>query len=251
MLRSNKANRPRRALYQEVKSHVLDLIRREAWPPHYRVPSEHALVSRLGVSRMTVNRALRELSAEGRLYRVQGVGTFVAARKPQSAFLTVRSIAEEIRDRGGIHSSDTLLLQAERAPDDIAAVMELPRGAPVFHAILVHKDRNLPVQYAERFVNPAVAPEFLEQDFDRMTPSEYLLKIAPVTEAEHVVEASLPDPLIRKLLHMSQEEPCLVLYRTTWVGAAVATRNRFVYPGSRFRIGGRFRISPDEARHIV
>ena len=101
---SGEPKRPRRALYQEVKAYVLDLIKREEWPPHYRVPSEHALVERLGVSRMTVNRALRELSHEGRLYRVQGVGTFVAAQKPQSAFLTVRSIAEEIRSRGGVHS---------------------------------------------------------------------------------------------------------------------------------------------------
>ena len=32
----------------------------------------------LGASRMTVHRALRELTHEGRLIRVQGVGTFVA-----------------------------------------------------------------------------------------------------------------------------------------------------------------------------
>ena len=248
MRQSRKSDRPRRTLYQEVKAYVLDLIRRQEWPPHYRVPSEHELVARLGVSRMTVNRALRELSAEGRLYRVQGVGTFVAARKPASAFLMVRSIAEEIRSRGGIHSSDVLLLQEESAPDDVAAIMGLPPGAPVYHAILVHKDHGVPIQWAERFVNPAVAPAFLEQDFDRMTPSEYLLKIAPVTEAEHVVEASLAEPHIRRLLQMPDHEPCLVLYRTTWVGAAVATRNRFIYPGSRFRIGSRFCITPQDAQ---
>ena len=249
---SPRENRPvRRTLYQEVKTYVLDLIQREEWPTHYQVPSEHALVERLGVSRMTVHRALRELSSEGRLYRVQGVGTFVAAQKPQSAFLTVRSIAEEIRSRGGVHSSDVLLLQEETAPPEIAAIMGLPQGAPVFHSILVHKDRGVPVQYAERFVNPVVAPEFLQQDFDRITPSEYLLRIAPVTEAEHVVEAAPSEPRIRKLLQMPAHEPCLILYRTTWVAAAVATRNRFVYPGSRFRIGSRFRLTPDEAHCVI
>ena len=67
MLDPHEPKRPRRALYQEVKAYVLDLIKRQAWPPHYRVPSENTLVERLGVSRMTVNRALRELSHEGRL----------------------------------------------------------------------------------------------------------------------------------------------------------------------------------------
>ncbi len=251
MLDPSEPKRPRRALYQEVKAYVLDLIKRQAWPPHYRVPSENTLVERLGVSRMTVNRALRELSHEGRLYRVQGVGTFVAAQKPQAAFLTVRSIADEIKSRGGIHSSEVLLLQEEPAPEEIAAIMGLPEGSPIFHAVLVHRDRGVPIQYAERFVNPAVAPEFLQQDFDRITPSEYLLKIAPVTEAEHVVEATIPDPAVRKRLHMPAHEPCLVLHRTTWVGPAVATRNRFVYPATRFRIGSRFRITPDDAHLVI
>eukprot|EP01031_Cornospumella_fuschlensis_P045446 gene45446-55612_t len=53
------------------------------WPPHHRVPSESELVNELGVSRMTVNRALRELTADGYLVRMQGVGTFVAEPKGQ------------------------------------------------------------------------------------------------------------------------------------------------------------------------
>ena len=72
MQHPSEPKKPRRALYQEVKAYVLDLIKRKEWPPHYRVPSEHALVERLGVSRMTVNRALRELSHEGRLYGFRG-----------------------------------------------------------------------------------------------------------------------------------------------------------------------------------
>jgi GntR family transcriptional regulator, histidine utilization repressor len=51
------------------------------WPPHYRVPSESELVNQLGFSRMTINRALREMTAEGLLVRMQGVGTFVAEPK--------------------------------------------------------------------------------------------------------------------------------------------------------------------------
>lgn len=242
--------RRRRPLYQEVKQYVLDSIQRGEWPSHNRIPSEHELVKRLGISRMTVHRALRELSNEGRLYRVQGVGTFVADRTPRSAFLKVGSIAEEIRSRGGVHSSEILLLQEEPAPGEIATLMGLAAEALVFHSVLVHKDNGVPIQYAERFVNPAVAPDFLRQNFDRITPSEYLLHIAPVTEAEHVVEAFMPEPEIRRLLQMSNHEPCLVLHRITWVGETVATCNRFVHPATRFRIGSRFRVAPENS-HLV
>jgi GntR family histidine utilization transcriptional repressor len=61
----------------------------------------------------------------------------------------------------------------------------------------------------------------------------------------------MPDSAVRKRLHMPAHEPCLVLYRTTWVGAAVATRNRFVYPATRFRIGSRFRITADDAHLVI
>ncbi len=46
-------------LYEKVKAQVLDNIRSGRWPGNHRLPSEHELVDALGISRMTVNRALR------------------------------------------------------------------------------------------------------------------------------------------------------------------------------------------------
>ncbi|WP_153016042.1 GntR family transcriptional regulator, partial [Pseudomonas savastanoi] len=64
-------------LYARVKQMIALQIQNGTWPPHHRVPSESELVTQLGFSRMTINRALRELTAEGLLVRMQGVGTFV------------------------------------------------------------------------------------------------------------------------------------------------------------------------------
>ena len=64
-------------LYAKVKDHILENIRSGAWEAGRRVPSENELVESFGISRMTANRALRELTAEGFLSRVPGVGTFV------------------------------------------------------------------------------------------------------------------------------------------------------------------------------
>jgi GntR family histidine utilization transcriptional repressor len=62
-------------LYAGVKQVILDRIQSGEWPPKYRVPSENELVVELGVSKMTANRALRELANEGELVRIQGVGS--------------------------------------------------------------------------------------------------------------------------------------------------------------------------------
>ena len=53
-----------KALYQQVKAHILEKIESGQWPPDTKIPSENQLVKTLKVSRMTVNRALRELSGK-------------------------------------------------------------------------------------------------------------------------------------------------------------------------------------------
>jgi GntR family histidine utilization transcriptional repressor len=228
-------------LYQKVQKHILELIDSGRLPAGSRIPSENELVVTLNVSRMTIHRALRELTAQGLLVRVQGVGTFVAAPKPQSALLEIVSIAEEIRRQGGIHSSTVHLLRSEPAPPEIARFMQLAQRSCVYHAVLVHCDRGRPVQLADRYVNPAVAPRFLEQDFTRITPNEYLVGVAPVSEVDHLIEAVLADQNARKLLKLKKNTPCLVLHRTTWSGDLVATHSLFTYPGPYFRLGGRFK----------
>ncbi len=240
-----------RPLYQQVKHYIEGRILSGDWPPNSKIPSENELVKTLGVSRMTVNRALRELSASGYLVRLQGVGTYVAPRKPQSALLEIRSIADEIRSNGGIHQSRVLLLRGEKASLTLAEDMRVAPGTKVFHIVLLHLDRNVPMQLAERYVNPAIAPDFLDQDFTRVTPNEYLLSIIPPTEVEHVIEAILPNRETQQWLEIHSTEPCLVLHRKTWVGTVVATCNRFTYPGSRYRLGGRFKPRSDAHRIIT
>lgn len=229
--------------YLRVKNYIIDHIHRGQWGPETKIPSEKELGEHFQISRMTVNRALRELVAEGFIIRLQGVGSFVAKRKPQGALLEIKSIADEIAQGGGWHTSRVLLLVRETASGELAREMGLPEGAGVFHSIIVHLDNGLPVQLSDRYVNPTVAPEFLQQDFTTMTPSEYLLRVAPLEEAEQVIEAAMPDAFSRKALKIRAGEPCLVLYRRTWSFGKVATRSRLIYPGSRFRLGGRFKAS--------
>jgi GntR family histidine utilization transcriptional repressor len=240
-----------RPLYQQVKHFISEQIRSGEWGRHSKIPSENELVDSLGVSRMTINRALSELTGEGHLIRLQGVGTFVAQPKPLSALLEIKSIAEEIKNMGGVHSCEVYLLQEETVSQELAGAMELPVGAPVFHSILIHRDRGKAIQLEDRYVNPAMAPDYLKQDFTAMTPSEYLTGLSPATEVEHIIEAILPDEEVQGFLEIDPHEPCLVLYRRTWVNDIVVSKNSFFYPGSRYRIGGRFKPASLNRRGMV
>ncbi|NQD91510.1 histidine utilization repressor [Pseudomonas sp. CrR25] len=227
-------------LYARVKQMIVGQIQSGAWPPHHRVPSESELVSQLGFSRMTINRALRELTAEGMLVRMQGVGTFVAEPKGQSALFEVHNIADEIAARGHRHHCQVVTLGEELAGPERALALDVREGQRVFHSLLVHFENDIPVQIEDRYVNAAVAPDYLQQDFTRQTPYAYLSQVAPLTEGEHVVEAILADAAECKLLQIERGEPCLLIRRRTWSGRQAVTAARLLYPGSRHRLEGRF-----------
>jgi GntR family transcriptional regulator, histidine utilization repressor len=229
------------AIYEKIKFSVLEKIDSGELKPGDRISSELELANLFKASRMTANRALKELTAEGRIIRIQGVGSFVAKPKPDVALLEIKSIAEEIDKWGGVHSADIILLKQEIAPKDIVHKMGMETGDKIFHSIFVHKDEGIPVQYSERFINPRVAPFYLEQDYTKMTPSEYLLEIAPVQEAEHTIEAIIPGKEVQKLLKIKPEEPCISLKRRTWSFDLVATSSIIIYPGSKYKLTGKFR----------
>ncbi len=170
-------------LYAEVKQHILTRVRSGEWPPDHRIPSESELVEQLGVSRMTVNRALRELSLEGVLVRMQGRGSFVSGGNSRSDVFAVTNIADEIRGRCHDYNAQVLLLDTLKATPDVADLLELPIGSPVFHSIIVHSENDVPIQLEDRFVNPLVVPDYLKADFTQVTPNEVLSAVVPWSEA--------------------------------------------------------------------
>jgi GntR family histidine utilization transcriptional repressor len=226
--------------YQQIKSFILDRVRSGEWSAEQRVPSENELVRLTGHSRVTVGRALRELADAGLLKRVQGVGTFVAGGPPQSALLELRDIAEEISGRGHRHTALVEALGTRPADAALATAFGVPPGSPLFHSRLVHHEDGVPVQLEDRLVNPAIAPDYLRQDFSLVTPYAHLMACAPAERVEHVVEAIRPDAETAASLRVPDSEPCLLIHRRTWSRHLVATRAWLTHPGTRYRLGGAF-----------
>jgi len=130
--------------YLQVKTFIQQHISSGEWRPRDPVPSEATLMQQFGISRMTVNRALRELTAEGMVTRVQGSGTFVAELHRIASNLTIRDIQEEVVERGHVHTARVLLSQAEKASAELAQSLGLRTGAKVFHTVLVHLETACP-----------------------------------------------------------------------------------------------------------
>jgi len=229
------------APYAQVKQHLRDALAAGRYPPGALMPSEAELVAQFGVSRMTVNRALRELQADGLVDRVQGVGTFAAQLGKVASQLTIRDLHEEITERGHQHRAEVHLARAERARAPLAAQLGLATGETVFHTLIVHFENGVPLQCEDRYVNPAAAPDYLSVDFTRTTPTHYLLAVAPLWQAQYSIEAARPTAEEARLLGIAAGEPCLVVVRRT-IGAQQQpiTLARLVHPGLRYRLQGAF-----------
>jgi GntR family transcriptional regulator, histidine utilization repressor len=230
-------------LYAQLQQHVLQNIRSGAWRAGARVPSEHELVRKFKVSRMTANRALRELTTSGVLARIAGVGTFVGDFKAAAHPLQIRNIAQEIRDRGHRHRAQPLTLERILPPEEVRqALGTASAGARVFHSLIVHFENEVALQVEDRYVSPLVAPDYLSADFTRLTPHEYLMEVAPLQRVEHVVRAVQPAANIRALLKLRSQEPALLIERTTWSRALAASFALLYHPGSRFELRGGFEV---------
>ncbi|MFS1702424.1 UTRA domain-containing protein [Alteromonas sp. AMM-1] len=246
--------------YIAIKSLILDAIEAGHMKPGDQVPSENQLAQEHGVSRMTARRALSDMVDEGILMRSQGLGTFVSDHRPMSSMLEIKSIRDEIEQRGHRYSNRIVLLETRSADHSIAAHLAVNEGDDVFHSVIVHSENGLPVQYEDRWVNPAWAPDYLRSDFHAQTANYYLNLVAPLTMADHSVEAVLAAADIAHELHIQPTEPCLKVSRRTYSsihsplvtasghtpGKSAEKRRKqgvvshavLYHPGSRYRLGG-------------
>ncbi|MEI7515654.1 MAG: histidine utilization repressor [Betaproteobacteria bacterium] len=233
---------PQLPAYEQVKAFVKGQITSGALQAGDTVPSEAALQQQFGVSRMTVNRAVKELATEGLVTRQRGSGTVVAQWHRISSMLAVRDIHEEVLERGHAHTSRVLRLETVAADAALAQALDVPIGAPLFHSVMVHLENGVAIQLEDRHVNPAVAPGYLAVDFQTTTPTQYLFACAPLTEARYSIEAALPSAAEAKSLDIGRSAPCLVITRSTVSGAHVASQARLVYPGARYSLSGNFQL---------
>ncbi len=150
--------------------------------------------------------------------------------------LEVRNIADEIRARGHEYRVKVLALDSVSASRELAERCGVKPGAQLDYSLLTHFEDAAPLQVEERYVNPQVAPGYLRNDFSRITPHEFLIRVAPLQRAEHIVRALVPERRIRRLLRLEAGEACLLIMRRTFSHGRIASVADLYHPGSRYEL---------------
>jgi GntR family histidine utilization transcriptional repressor len=225
-------------LNRRIKDFLMARILAGEWQEGDRIPTERQLCVQFDTSRMTVNRAVRELTEMGYLVRSQGSGTYVAKVAMNATMLEVRSIRQDIEARGGIHRAAVLEVGPVVADGDLSRAFGCEPGTSVAYLECVHSDGEKPIQLERRHVSLDFAPDFLDQDFTRVTASDYLLSTIRFSDAEHVISAIAADRDAAAHLRIEAGEPCLKLTRRTRLGDRLITEVELIHPGSDFQLTG-------------
>jgi GntR family transcriptional regulator len=135
----------------------------EGMAPHQVLPSERELMQRFNVSRMTVRRAVERLAQEGRVYRVQGAGTFVAEASTISKSLHLTSFSEDIRARRMVPDSRLLVMEQTGADLTCARDLFVEPGTALIHLERLRTADGEPMCLENVWLPRSLVPGLLEE----------------------------------------------------------------------------------------
>lgn len=238
-----------RSLHEMLLSKFHGFIVSQEWPPGYQLPFENDLAEAHGVSRMTMNKVLTQLTREGFLVRRRKLGTFVAQPRAQSAVMEITDVEAEVRALG-LKWRFQLIAQSLRLPgaEEISEARIKSPGTKVLALRGLHFAGELPFCLEERIINLSAAPAALEQDFSVEAPGHWLRLEVPWTSAENRVRAVNATEALARDLGLVGGQACLELTRRTEISGQWVTLVRQTYPGDRHQLLAQFEPRGEEAR---
>lgn len=193
------------AKYRQVESFIKDRIINGTYPVGTRIMTEEELVDRFGFSRMTINKALNNLSNDGFIERKPGKGTYVCATRVSKPTDSARSFTEDMKAIGLVAGSKLISYEVIRAHDkpEIAQRLELSDDELLHYFIRLRTGNGKPIAISYNYIStkivPAIDVKCLEQSFYAFLDSQgikreyqgtsYTAKL-PTAEQQELLEAN-------------------------------------------------------------
>ncbi len=227
-------------LHQRIRSEIEDLIRSGVWAPGRKVPSEAELMAQFGCSRMTVNKAMSALAAEGLIVRRRRAGSFVARPRVHSTVLDIPDIQAEILARGETYRFDLLEQKRRKAKAGDVEEKALAAGGDLLALRGLHVAGGRPFALEDRLISLSAVPEAATTDFAAEPPGAWLLHHVPWTEAENRISAVGAEAGVAVLLALDAGTALLAVERRTWRAGEPVTWVRQLFPGEAYDLVARF-----------
>ncbi|MCU8651083.1 GntR family transcriptional regulator, partial [Escherichia coli] len=123
----------RKPLYRQIADRIREQIARGELKPGDALPTESALQTEFGVSRVTVRQALRQLVEQQILESIQGSGTYVKEERVNYDIFQLTSFDEKMSDRHIDTHSDVLVFEVILADDFLQQQLQISEQDRVWH----------------------------------------------------------------------------------------------------------------------
>lgn len=229
-----------RPIYLQIRDKLLAAIETGMLLPGQKIPSARDLSEQMGVSRMTVLQALRELTQQGRLYTVAGKGTFVALpEKLEPNLRTVWGFTETFDTAEMRPSSRLITFDIINADARAAAALQTDEGSPLIRITRLRLLNDQPVGLETTHLVQSSFPELAEYDWNKeslyvVLRNRYGLEL--VGGCNYIEAVAAPDD-VSQLLAIPQHAPVLATERVAYTANLRPIELVFsYYRGDRMRM---------------
>ena len=224
--------------YQQLKDIILEAIQERTLQPRDRLPSERELAEALGISRLTVRRALTDLVNEGRLFTQPGKGTYVRGPKLEQGIQQLMGLTEDMKSRG--HTVSSRILEAALMPASVEVTQAMRLG-PQEEVVLLERLRFVdgePLSIERSYLAYRLCPGILGHDLGSGSLYTTLRQVygLHLFKAEQSYEAVLAGSREAELLQIAPGAPVLCSERTAYLDTGqIIEYGRAWYRGDRYR----------------
>ncbi len=211
-------------LYSRIRDELRARILAGHIRPHDKMPSESELITRYGVSRITVRQALSELEKEGLLFKVAGKGSYVSKIKPFQGLGRLQGFAEAMASHGYEVYNSVLAIDSLPAAAHIAERLSLPVDSPINEIRQVRFLNREPVSVDVSCISSHIGERLAREDLAacdifHILENDYAI---PLGYADLVIDAVLADNRQAELLQVAAGSPLLRIERLTHTADGVA-----------------------------
>lgn len=205
-------------LWHQAEMALRAMIEQGEWPAGSQIPNEDKLGAMLGISRITLRHALRNLEEAGLLRREHGRGTFVRSTTMVAGARGLTSFTSEMQSLG--LSVGTRVLAAEIIPAtaQVADAIDLQPGEPVLRLRRLRLGNDAPIGIQTAHLPAALVPG-LEADATEVQSLYEALKsryrIVPV-KANEVYRIGAVSAEDAELIQLPAGTPAFVVERVTY-----------------------------------
>ncbi|MFJ9462255.1 GntR family transcriptional regulator [Viridibacillus arvi] len=223
-------------LYLQLMEVLIKKIEGKEYVENEQLPSERELCEIYKLSRITVRQALQDLEREGYIYKLHGVGTFVASKSYNQNLVKLYSFTNEMEKLGKKPTTEVLSFNVFAIDDRLAKKMNLYPLEEVYKIVRLRFADGEPLMHETSYLPKKIFPNLTENDLNERSMydifhQDYQIGVTKATER---LSATLIQEQEAKYLKVKGNQPGMLIKRYAYHHEELIGYNISVALGDKF-----------------